>query len=323
MNTPAAPPVTGTRMLLDTATIYFRSFFGLPRTLKAPDGTPINAVRGLLDAMATLIEQYRPAELACAWDNDWRPNWRVELVEGYKTHRVSKPRPGAAIGAGGRGAVSGDAEDTPEELGIQVPIIREVLDAMGIPVIGVDDHEADDVLGTLAASSTLPCLVVSGDRDLFQLAHHHTRVIYIGKGVRQHEVVDDEWLLTKYGVRAQQYVDFSVLRGDPSDGLPGIKGIGEKSAAALLAQHKDLQGLCRAAQDPDSGLYGAVRARISDSVDYLVRAQQVVQVVTDLPVDDSGLSVAEFAPDAERLAELAERWGLGGSLTRLQDALRY
>ena len=311
---------TAPRMVFDTATMYFRSYFGLPSSLKAPDGTSVNAVRGLLDALAKLIEQYRPAEVACAWDNDWRPTWRVDLVPSYKAHRVVEDSTSDVVGAGGVGAVSGQAEEVDDSLAVQVGIIVEVLDAIGMPVVGVDDHEADDVLGSLAAASTRPCLVVTGDRDLFQLAHGDTTVVYIGKGVAKHELVDDEWLLAKYGITAEQYVDFSVLRGDPSDGLPGVKGIGEKSASQLVQAHGSLDGMVAAASDPDSTMSKGLRAKLADAVDYLGAAREVVQVVTGLAVTDE-LAVADIAPDTERLDALAERWGIRSSVDRLLQAL--
>lgn len=323
VSTPTTPAqdLLGSRLVFDTATLYFRSYFGLPSSLKAPDGTQVNAVRGLLDSLARLLDQYRPAEVCCAWDNDWRPTWRVDLVPSYKTHRLA-PEPAVdVIGAAGRGAASGQAEEAPDALAVQVPIILDVLDAFGLPVIGIDDHEADDVLGSLAAQSALPCLVVTGDRDLFQLAQGSTRVIYIGKGVARHEVVDSAWLQDKYGITGAQYVDYSVLRGDPSDGLPGVKGIGEKSAAQLVAAHGSIEGMVAAASDPSSTMSKGLRARLSEAVEYLGAAKEVVRVVQDLPVSGLDLRVASIRTDDQRLDALADRWGIQSSVGRLRQAL--
>lgn len=316
-----SPHPTPSRMVFDTATMYFRSYFGLPSSLKAPDGTQVNAVRGLLDSLARLIDQYRPAEVACAWDNDWRPTWRVDLIPSYKTHRLAPAPAVDVIGAGGRGAASGQAEESPDALAHQVPIIVDVLDAFGFPVIGVDDHEADDVLGSLAATSTLPCLVVTGDRDLFQLAHDGTRVVYIGKGVAKHELVDDQWLLDKYGITASQYVDFSVLRGDASDGLPGVKGIGERSAAQLVTTYGGLDGMVAAASDPGSTMSKGLRTKLAEHVDYVAAAREVVQVVTDLPLPATNLAVADIVTDDARVDQLATRWGIESPVERLRQAL--
>lgn len=313
-------------MVFDTASLYFRSFFGVPRSMTAPDGTPVNAVRGLMDSLARLIEQYRPAAIACAWDNDWRPTWRVDLVPSYKAQRVAPGRESEVIGAGGAGAVSGQAEETADELAVQVPMILEVLAAFGIPVIGVDDHEADDVLGSLARQADRPVLVVTGDRDLFQLAtgadaEPSVRVIYVGKGVAKHDLVDSEWVEAKYGVRADQYVDFAVLRGDPSDGLPGVAGIGEKSAAQLIQTYGGLDDIAAAASDPGSSMSAGLRKKLEGAIDYLGPAQVVVQVVTDLDLHCPDLTIAGLERDDAAIADLTERWDLGTSTTRLTSAL--
>ena len=309
------------RMVFDTATMYFRSFFGLPSSMVAPDGTQINAVRGLLDSLAKLIDQYQPSEIACAWDNDWRPTWRVDLVPSYKTHRLDPYRRTDVVGAAGKGAASGQAEEAPDALASQVPIILDVLAAFGIPVVGVDDHEADDVLGSLAAYSSIPTLVVTGDRDLFQLAHGDTVVVYIGKGIAKHELVNDAWLQAKYGITAEQYVDFSVLRGDASDGLPGVKGIGEKSAAQLVTSYGSLDAMVAAASDPSSTMSSGLRTKLAGSLDYVAAAREVVQVVTDLPIAERDLRLASITTDDQGLDALAERWGIESSVQRLREAL--
>ena len=307
-------------MVFDTASLYFRAFYGVPGSLRAPDGTPTNAVRGLLDMLARLIEQYRPTRLACAWDNDWRPPWRVTLIPSYKLHRLA-PEPVGIVGAGGVGALSGQSELAPDELRAQLPIIVEVLDAAGVPIVGVDGYEADDVLATLARRSDVPTLVVTGDRDLFQLAHGDTRVVYVGKGVAKHDLVDSAWVAEHYGVPAEHYADFAVLRGDPSDGLPGVKGIGDRSAAQLVAAWGDIEGIVAAADDPASPIGGALRSRIAGVIDYLAAAREVVATVDDLDLPDRDLRVSAFARDQAALAALGERFGLGGSLSRFVAAL--
>jgi len=307
-------------MVFDTASLYFRAFYGVPASLRAPDGTPTNAVRGLLDMLARLIDQYRPTRLACAWDNDWRPPWRVALIPSYKQHRLA-PEPAGIVGAGGVGAVSGQSEVAPEDLRVQLPIIVEVLDAAGVPIVGVDGYEADDVLAALARRSDVPTLVVTGDRDLFQLATGETRVVYVGKGVAKHDLVDSDWVLQRYGVPADRYADFAVLRGDPSDGLPGVKGIGDRSAAQLVSAWGGIEGIVGAAADPTSPLSPALRSRIAGVIDYLAAAREVVATVDDLALPERDLRVTASAPDRDALALLADRYGLGGSLGRLTGAL--
>src|SRR5215208_910036 len=218
-------------MVLDSASMYFRAFFGVPE-VTAEDGTPVNAVRGFLDFISRLVGDYRPSDLVCAWDNDWRPQWRVDLLPSYKAHRVVKAIPGPRP----------DIEEVPDPLEIQVPLIREVLGAAGICVVGADGYEADDVIGTLATGASMPVDIVTGDRDLFQLVDdaRGVRVLYIARGVGNHERMTAEVVVGKYRVLPSQYADFATMRGDASDGLPGVAGIGEKTAASLLLKFGDL-----------------------------------------------------------------------------------
>ena len=274
-------------MLLDTASMYFRAFFGVPG-IDAPDGTPVNAVRGLLDMIARLVGQYHPTDLVCCWDEDWRPQWRVDLLPSYKAHRVVAARPAAV-----------DIEEVPDPLEVQIPIILEVLDAFGICVIGAPAAEADDVMGTLATGAGQPVDVVTGDRDLFQLVDDDAdvRVLYIGRGVGNHERVDNAWVRAKYGIDAVQYADFATLRGDASDGLPGVPGVGDKTAATLLNRFGDIAGILAAVDDPDSELGPGPRGKIKAATGYLAVAPQVVAVSRDLDLDRSDIACPVTPPD--------------------------
>ena len=299
-------------MLLDTASLYFRAFFGVPDSVKAPDGTPVNAVRGLLDFITRLVGDYRPTHLACCWDNDWRPQWRVDLIPSYKAHRVAVAVPGGP-----------DVEVVPDPLEVQVPVIEAVLAAFGIAVVGADGFEADDVIGTLATDAGMPVDVVTGDRDLFQLVDDAAavRILYTARGVGRHEQVTNAWVRDKYAVDGRQYADFAALRGDTSDGLPGVAGIGEKTAATLLARFGDLDGIVAASLDPTSDLAPGPRRRIKDAADYLTVAPKVVAVARDIELGQRDLTLPRTPRDPEALVRLAQTWGLGGSVTRLVDTL--
>ncbi|MGW0546803.1 5'-3' exonuclease [Streptomyces altiplanensis] len=299
-------------MLLDTASLYYRAYFGVPDSVRAPDGTPVNAVRGLLDFVARLVQDHRPDDLVACMDADWRPHWRVELIPSYKAHRVAQ-----------ESAAGPDAEETPDTLAPQVPVIEDVLDAVGIARVGVDPYEADDVIGTLAGLATGPVDVVTGDRDLYQLVDdaRGVRVLYPLKGVGSLQVTDEAWLRGKYAVDGPGYVDLALLRGDPSDGLPGVPGIGEKTAAKLLDAYGDLAGIMAAVDDPASKLTPSQRKRLDEARDYIAVAPKVVRVATDVPLPDFDPALPSEPRDPATLDELAARWGLGGSLQRLLGAL--
>ncbi|MEB0003544.1 5'-3' exonuclease [Cryobacterium sp. 10S3] len=305
-------------MLLDTAALYFRAFYGVPDTVRAPNGQPVNAVRGLLDIITRLVTEFPPTEIVACWDDDWRPQWRVDLIPTYKTHRVA-----AAVESPAADAPTA-TEDVPDLLSAQVPIIRELLAALGIPVIGAPRHEADDVIGTLASHADVPVDVITGDRDLFQLVDdsRDVRVIYTGRGMARLETLTDAALLAKTGVTPAQYADFAALRGDASDGLPGVAGVGEKTAATLLADFGDLDGIVAAAADPASALAAGVRGKIIAAADYLTVAPTVVNVVRDLklPAFDARIRPSTPEQDAE-LDRLSAEWGLTTAMKRVRTAL--
>ncbi|WP_380175956.1 5'-3' exonuclease H3TH domain-containing protein [Kineococcus sp. DHX-1] len=306
------PHPAGRLMLLDSASLYFRAFHGVPDSVTAPDGTPVNAVRGFLDSIAFLVTTWGPTRLVACWDDDWRPAFRVEALPSYKAHRVAPD--------GG--------EDAPDLLLPQVDVIVDVLAALGITRVGAPGYEADDVMATLAtrctAASGDPVDVVTGDRDLFQLVDDAAgvRVLYCGKGVRKADAVTQTWLQGKYGVgTGQGYADMAVLRGDPSDGLPGVSGIGEKTAAALVTRYGTLAALVAAAHDDASGLSPGQRSKLLAAQDYLAAAPVVVQTARDVPLDDLDDALPAAPADLDRLGELVHRWGLQSSVERVLTAL--
>ncbi|WP_344010063.1 5'-3' exonuclease [Streptomyces thermospinosisporus] len=304
--------VTGRLMLLDTASLYFRAYFGVPDTVRAPDGTPVNAVRGLLDFIDRLVLDHQPDHLVACMDADWRPHWRVELIPSYKAHRVAEEH-----------ELGPDVEEVPDTLSPQVPVIEEVLDAIGIARVGVAEYEADDVIGTYAARAKGPVDIVTGDRDLYQLVDdaRRVRVLYPVKGVGTLQITDEAALRAKYGVDGRGYADLALLRGDPSDGLPGVPGIGEKTAAKLLAEFGDLAGILAAVDDRKAKLTPAQRKRLTEARPYLAVAPKVVRVADDVPLPDVDTTLPSTPRDPAAVEELAARWGLGGSLRRLLTTL--
>lgn len=302
-------PISGRLLLLDAASLYFRAFYGVPESIKAPDGTPVNAVRGLLDFIAHLLTTRSPDRLLACLDADWRPAFRVALLSTYKEHRLADPVTGA--------------EQVPEALEAQVPIILDVLDALGLASVGVPGFEADDVIGTVTAREPGPVEVVTGDRDLFQLVDDErgVRVIYTARGVGRSEVVDEAAVTAKYGIPGRAYADFAILRGDPSDGLPGVKGIGDKTAATLISRFGSVPALLEAATDPTADMSPTIRRRLADAAEYLAVAPDVVRVRTDVPLPDYDDTLPRSPKDPEALVDLGERWNLDSPLNRVLAAL--
>lgn len=299
-------------LYFDTATLYYRAFFAVPESIVAPDGSPSGAVRGFLDMVSVLHKQFPADVVVFAWDDDWRPQWRVDLVPTYKTHRLETvDEQGVSV------------EEVPDALSPQVEAIAGILDAIGLPRIGEIGFEADDILGSLVDQYGIPADVVTGDRDLFQLVDDgaNVRVISITKGVKKLEVFDDQALVDKYGIAGHHYADFSLLRGDASDGLPGVKGIGEKTAAKLISEHKSVLVLLDATGDETSSLAPAVRKNLIASSDYIHAAAQVVRTRTD-----ASLPAIAVLPKAVRspevLAQLVEQWGIDRHVNRLLKTMR-
>jgi 5'-3' exonuclease len=276
-------------MFVDGSSLIFRAFHGVPATVVSPDGRPVNAVRGFLETLTRLVVTRRPRRLAVASDVDWRPAWRVELIPAYKAHRTAEPIPPA--------------------LEPQMAVIDSFLAAIGIEVTGCADHEAEDVIATWTASAAPATVaIVSGDRDLFALVEDpRVVVLYPEKGGLAR--VDEAEVTRRYGIPGRSYADYAVLRGDPSDGLPGLKGVGAVTAAAMIATHGGIEGLVR-----DGRLGDAQR-------DYLARALAVVRPVADLAVPLPQGRRDTYPADAAALAALIERHGLETASTRLVEAL--
>jgi 5'-3' exonuclease len=298
-------------MLLDTASLYFRAFFGVPETITSPDGQPVNAARGLLDFIAFLVDRHRPTRLVACMDADWRPQFRVELVPSYKAHRL-------APGGGG-------AEVVPPTLVPQVTVIEQLLDAIGIARLGVPGFEADDVIATLASNSKDPVDVVTGDRDLFQLVRDDVpvRIVYTARGVGKADVVDEAFVAAKYAIPGRAYADFAVLRGDPSDGLPGVAGIGDKTAAALISRFGGLDALLAALDsDSEAGFPAGARNKLKAARSYIDAARFVVATRTDVPTGKVDDAVPSSIRDTQALLDLVQTYGISSPVQRLLTALR-
>ena len=299
-----------TLMLLDSASLWYRAYYGMPDTLTAPDGTPVNAIRGFVDMTARLLSVYKPNRLVACLDGDWRPSWRVELFPDYKANRLEE---------------EGGEEEEPETLTPQIPILLDLLDLFGIPVVGVDDYEADDVMATYAEIEKGPIRIVTGDRDLFQMVDdkRDIKVVYLAKGISQHDLVDYSYVANKYGIPGDRYALFAMFRGDPSDGLPGVKGIGEKGAALIANAFANVDDAVAGAHAAHDSLPQALAKKIIAGADYLKIAPTVVQVARNAPLPQVDLAMPEAPKDLSEIYQFKERYGLGASVDRLISALGW
>jgi 5'-3' exonuclease len=299
-----------TLMLLDSASLWYRAYYGMPDTLLAPDGTPVNAIRGYLDMTARLIGMYSPNRIVACIEGDWRPSWRVDIFPDYKANRLEE---------------DGEGEEEPDLLTPQIPILLDLLDEFGIPMVGVDDYEADDVMATFAVKEPGPTRIVTGDRDLFQLVDdkRDVKVVYLAKGLSQHDLVDKAWISRKYAIPGDRYALFAMFRGDPSDGLPGVKGIGEKGAALIANNFADVAEAQRGAREAHPSLKPALAKKIIEGADYLKIAPTLVNCARDVALPQLDISMPSKPADLSKIYEIKERYGLGASVDRLISALKW
>lgn len=294
-------------MLLDSASLWYRAYFGMPDTLLSPKGEPINAIRGFLDMSARLINIYKPNRLVACLEGDWRPSWRVDLFPGYKANRVDEE----------------GEEEEPDTLSPQIPILLDLLEAFGIATFGVDDYEADDVIATLSKKENGPIRIVTGDRDLFQLVNEKkdVKVVYLAKGLTNHDLVDTAWIAKKYQIPGDRYALFAMIRGDASDGLPGLKGIGEKGAALLANSYSDMGAVIKAAKNGDTQLKPALVKRILESEDYAAIAPTLVHCALDVPIPQIDHELKSEKVNTRLVKKMQEEYGLGASVDRLLSAI--
>ena len=297
-------------MLLDSASLWHRAYYGMPDTLLAPDGTPVNAIRGYLDMTARLIGMYSPNRIVACIEGDWRPSWRVDLFPDYKANRLDD---------------EGDGEEEPDTLAPQIPILLDLLDEFGIPMVGVDDYEADDVMATFAIKEQGPIRIVTGDRDLFQLVddQRDVKVVYLARGVSAHDLVDRTWVANKYAIPGDRYALFAIFRGDPSDGLPGVRGIGEKGAALIANHFANAQDALVGAHAEHPSLPPALAKKIIAGSDYLAIAPTIVHCALDVALPSLDISMPKRPKDLSKIYELQERYGLGASVDRMISALKW
>ncbi len=274
-------------LLVDGSSMIFRAYYGVPAGAPGPGGIHVNAIRGFLERLARLIGQRRPRHLAVADDEAWRPDWRVDLIPTYKSHRTAEPVPAGLVP--------------------QMPVLRELIEAIGIDMIGVADHEAEDVIATWCRHAPGTIEIASGDRDLFALVED-PRVCVLYPERSGLAVIDENEVTRRYEIPGRRYADFAILRGDPSDGLPGLRGVGAVTAAAMIRRHGDIAGVLR-----ERDLRDADR-------EYLESAMKVVPPVDDLPIDLPAGRRDRYPVDGAAVDALASRYGVQDACRRLVGA---
>ena len=286
-------------VLLDAASLYYRSYFALPESLTAPDGHPNNMLRGFFSTVAKLSRQLEPTALAACWDDDWRPQWRVDALPSYKTHRLADEASGA--------------EEVPDTLSPQIEALARILDSAGIARPGAIGYEADDVIATLAAAHAEAVTVVTGDRDMVQLVSDRVHVLLaVNGGMEKWPLLTPELVRERFGVAADAYVDFAAMRGDASDGIPGIHGIGPKTASSLINHFGTLEGVLEAASHtPVTKPFTPRLAGLLVEHAHQARMARLVSTAAiDAPVLDYELSLPTTAHDVSDLRELLAEWGV-------------
>ena len=299
-----------TLMLLDSASLWYRAYYGMPDTLLSPTGMPVNAIRGYIDMTARLISMYSPNRIVACIEGDWRPSWRVDLFPAYKANRLED---------------ESDVEEEPETLTPQIPVLLDLLDAFGIPMVGVDDYEADDVMATFAVRERGPIRIVTGDRDLFQLVddRRDVKVVYLAKGISQHDLVDISWVANKYGIPGDRYALFAMFRGDPSDGLPGVRGIGEKGAALIANNFASVDDALAGAKAGHEVLSASLAKKIIEGADYLKIAPTLVNCARDVAIPSMTITMPTKPEDLSAIYAIKDEYGLGASVDRLISALQW
>jgi 5'-3' exonuclease len=285
------------RLLLDVSSMTYRAFFAMRDGVYAPDGRLVNAVHGYLDMVTRLIVNRRPDEVVHVYDHDWRPVARTDIFPGYKSKRLPDP------------------EGLPE----QFVMIRRVLDTTGMIQAETEGWEAEDAIGAfcLDAQDGDRLEIVSGDRDLLQLVRDPVvKLLFTVRGVTELIEFDEATVLGRYGVPASSYAEFAILRGDPSDDLPGVKGVGEKTARDLITRFGSIDGVLAAAEAGDRSIRPAIRERLLESRSYLDDMRRLVPVNADAP-----LSIWAGPRDDAAALDVATELAVKGPVQRLLAAL--
>ncbi len=281
--------------LLDGHSLAYRAFYALPPDLATPSGQVTNAVFGFTSMLIKLLDEEAPDAVAVAWDRR-EPTFRSERYPEYKANR----------------------ESAPDLFRSQIPIIKEVLEALEIPQISAPGFEADDVIATLLTQGRdlgYDVLVVTGDRDAFQLSSDDVTILFTKRGISDTVHATPDWILERYGVSPERYVEFASLRGDPSDNLPGVSGVGEKTAAKLISQYASLEDLYEHLDD----LTPKLRENLDAARDQVMLNRDLMTMVRDVPFDELSPADLVLTPfDRDTVRRLFDDLAFRGLWQRLE-----
>ena len=285
-------------VIIDGSSLLYRAFYALPPTMTSPEGVPTNAIYGFLRMLLGLYRDLNPEYMAVTFDKD-RHTFRTDMYEGYKATR--KP--------------------APQELVPQFDLIRDVLSTMGVAVYSLDGYEGDDILGTLSLryEKELPVNIVTGDRDALQLSSERTTVLLTQKGITQMAAMTPEAIQEKYHITPSQVIDMKALMGDTADNIPGVPGIGEKTALKLLTQYETLDNLYAHVEE----IKGAQGKKLSANKDMAYLSYDLAKIKRDIPLETT-LEEMKQPVHIEEMKELFQKLGINllsdfANLPRFQE----
>ncbi len=269
-------------ILIDGFSVAFRAFYALPETLMTSEGTPTNLIHGFLSMINKVINEYKSEQLIVAWDLPGK-TFRNDIYAEYKANR----------------------SPAPDNFKIQIPLLFDLLDAFNIPQISESGYEADDVLGSLAKKyneKDQEVLIVTGDRDTFQLISKNTKILYTKKGISEIDIVDEKFFNNKYGFKKDQYVEYLALKGDPSDNIPGLAGVGEKTATSLLKKYKTIEGIYKNLND----LTPKIKKSFEENKEILNTSKELATIKTDLKIELPKIKLKDTAYFSDEVLEASQ-----------------
>ena len=269
-------------ILIDGFSVAFRAFYALPETLITSQGTPTNLIHGFLSMINKVINEYKSEQMIVTWDLPGK-TFRNDIYKEYKANR----------------------SPAPDNFKVQIPLLHDLLDSFNIPQVSEAGYEADDVLGSLAKKYNEKgeeVLIVTGDRDTFQLISKKTKILYTKRGISEIDIVDEKFFNNKFGFKTDQYVEYLALKGDPSDNIPGLAGVGEKTATALLKEYKTIDGIYKNLND----LTPKIRNSFEENKELLKTSKELATIRTDLKIKLPSVKLKDTAYFSDELLEASQ-----------------